>query len=211
MADQEQHTSDWRPIPDPTVLTTQALSAAIAALEDKLSARLNGLEANLETRLKGMDRAQELFQAGLNRIPTEVELRVSNLEQVHAEKFRSVDKQFDERDVRAEQSALQVKIAVDAALQAAEKAVGKSELVTVKQIDAQGSLIHTATGALRDQLDDVKDRVTRIEGQSLGTLGQKAEHNTSSHLIIAVIGIGLAILSSALALFALLRGMAGGH
>ena len=102
------------------------------------------------------------------------------------ERFASIQKQFDERDVRTEQAAGAVKIAVDAALQAQKEAAGeasrsnataatKSEASFTKQIDLLTVTIQTITKAFDDKIGagtasamnaigDVKDRVNRMEG-----------------------------------------------
>lgn len=61
--------------------------------------------------------------------------QMSGLRELHQEKFHSIEIQFTERDKRASDSARDSKTAVDAALQAAKEAVGKSEVSTTKQIE----------------------------------------------------------------------------
>ncbi len=73
------------------------------------------------------------------------------------EKFRSIQLQFRERDVREERSSKDSKLAVDAALQAAEKAVAKSEQSTMKQIEATDA-----------RVDDVRVRLTTVEAKAEG-------------------------------------------
>jgi hypothetical protein len=130
------------------------------------------------------------------------------------EKFRSIQTQFIERDTRVEQTARDTRVAVDAALQAAEKAVGKqnesfalsiakSETATQKQIDQQIALLQTATAGLNDKIDDIKDRLTRIEGAGVGQTGARSEAHTASSFTVSLVGIGLAILSSIIAALAL--------
>jgi hypothetical protein len=51
---------DWRPRPDPTVLTTQQLRETETALNRTIIERIGGLRELLEQRLEGMDRATEL-------------------------------------------------------------------------------------------------------------------------------------------------------
>lgn len=140
----------------------------------------------LQTRLDGMDKAIELLQVSRDKFPQQIDEKIHSLASIHAEKFvtaeslmneklAGVQKQFDERDVRTEQAAGAVKIAVDAALQAQKEAASeasksnaaattKSEASTTKLIDAQAALITTMTKAFDDKIADVKDRVNRIEG-----------------------------------------------
>ena len=95
---------------------------------------------------------------------------------------------------------------MDAALQAAKEAVGeqnkssalaiaKSETATVKQIDQQGLLIATATKALDDKINDIKERLTRIEGKAEGKTVQTASGHASGNYIVGIVGLIVAVLS----------------
>ena len=104
-----------------------------------------------------------------------------------------------------------MKIAVDAALQAAKEAVaeqnrsfalatGKSETATMKQIDALGLAIQTANKGLDDKIADLKDGLTRIEGMDLGSnrhreqqLGERADTHGGNQNMIAIATAALAI------------------
>jgi hypothetical protein len=182
---------DVRPVPDPTKLTTEQLNREIAALREAVGHGQLALREILETRMDGNDRAIELLQAATDKLPAWIDQKIVALRDVHdqkfvsivdstAEKFSSIQTQFTERDVRTEQAAGAVKIAVDAALQAQKEAVGeqnkssstaisKSEQATVKQIDQLSVLIQTMTKAFDDKIGDVKDRLTRIEGKDSAT------------------------------------------
>jgi hypothetical protein len=154
---------DRRPIPDPTTLTTQQLLREILAVRELF-----------ETRLDGMDKAVALLQATLNKSPSIAEMYAK-----HEQMFDNIQTQFQERDTRTDQTAKDNKVAVDAALQAAKEAVGeqnkssqlaiaKSESATTKQIDAIGELIANGQKGLDDKIDDMKTRLTLIEGRTRG-------------------------------------------
>jgi len=167
----------------------------------------------LETRLAGMDRAIDLLQDIHNRVPMLMDEKINQLRLLHQEKFDSIAVQFAERDTRTEQTAAGVKIAVDAALQAAKEAVaeqnrsfalatGKSETATMKQIDALGLAIQTANKGLDDKIADMKDRLTRIEGMDLGSnrhreqqLGERADTHGGNQNMIAIAAAVLAALA----------------
>jgi hypothetical protein len=214
------------PVPDPTLLTTAALTREIAALKELVV-----------TRLDAMDKAQDLFSSNLNRVPTDTDKQIQHLRelvssellekeksliiqleerdkrfqdiirqggQLFEEKFLGVQTQFKERDVRVEQTARDTKVAVDAALQAAEKAVSKqneafsasinkSELATSKQIDQQGILISSSTAALNDKIDDIKERLTRIEGAGSGSKSTHDETRSNLAMIVAIISVLIAV------------------
>lgn len=182
---------------DPTALTTQQLWREVASLKELMMSKINAIDKSIETAHDNEARR-----------PTEVEKAIVEVKMFHDEKFRSVfkqyeervvftdrltesnnlltnekfngvEKQFKERDVRGEQTAKDTKVAVDAALQAAEKArtssndsfalsIAKSEAATMKQIDQQGALIGNVSTTLDGKINDVKERLTRIEGMNTG-------------------------------------------
>ena len=138
------------PIPDPTVLTTQQL------LREILSAR-------------------ELLES---KIITTGEA-IFHLQHLHEEKFKSVEKQFIERDTRTESTQKDSKVAIDAALKAAKEAVeeqnksnamaiAKSEASFTKQIDQILVLVSTLGKGIDDKIEDIKSRVQTIEGHKQG-------------------------------------------
>jgi len=67
---------DMRPVPDPTVLTTQQLSVAI-----------DSLRALFEVRLSGMDRAVDILQSMANRSPT-----IGEVVSKYEERAQQIDK-----------------------------------------------------------------------------------------------------------------------
>ena len=151
-----------RPNPDPTILTTEQSDKSIKSLRELIEARLNCAEENVE-------HIREKVDARAAAIATEVK----HLHDLQNEKFRSIAQQFTERDTRTEQTARDTKVAVDAALQAAEKAVGKqneafalstakSEAATTKQIDAIGLLIATTNKAADDKINDLKGSIATL-------------------------------------------------
>lgn len=191
-----------RPVPDPTILTTQLVDKGIAGLREILLALLNGQKDVFEARLDAMDKAIRLLQSIADRMPAEVDGKVANLRTLHDEKFASIQTQFRERDTRTEQSSKDSKVAVDAALQAAKEAVGeqnkssalaiaKSETATTKQIDQLVVLISTATKGLETTITDVKDRLNRIEGEGRGQDAAKTTQQTSNISTVGIIGLVL--------------------
>lgn len=152
------------PVPDPTLLTTQALMREIAGLKELVFSRL--------------DSSDQLTQ----------------------ERFRGVERQFSERDTRTTQSEVASKEAIAAALQAAKEAVGeqaknftlsidKSETATVKQIDAVKQNSETAIAGATSQINDLKERTTRIESLGIGVATQKTESSNSTSLMFAGFGV----------------------
>ena len=179
-----------RPDPDPTVLTTQALYREINQVKQLLDANMAGVKETLSARITAIDHDLDRLQLAVEQEPAQTGVLVDTLKTLHNEKFGSIQVQFIERDVRTEQTSRDSKVAVDAALQAAKEAVekqntssalaiAKSESATTKQIDTQGIPITTATTSLNERIDaasatmnskidDLKDRMNRIEGGATG-------------------------------------------
>jgi len=198
------------PNPDPSHLTNEKIRNDLTALENQLIERIGGVRSTIDARLGAMDKAADLFDQNLNRIPTLTDREVGHLREVHEEKFLSIQRQFLERDTRVEQTARDTKVAVDAALQAAEKAVGKqnesfalsiakSEAATTKQIDQQVLNLQTTASGLDSKIIDVKDRITRLESQAVGQMNADTKHtltqNSSTGFIIGGIGVVVAFFS----------------
>lgn len=206
------------PNPDPSEMTRAKIDHDIEELQQKLYERIEGLRMAMQARLDAIDKASLLFETNLNRIPTQTDRQVGGLQDLiyaklealqtllnsnHVltdEKFNGVDRQFVERDVRVGQSAVAATTAVNAALQAAKEAVGeqnksftlsitKSETATMKQIDALLVTSQTATTGLLTTITDVKERLTRIEGQAVGRVDTTSDNNRSNSMAISIAAV----------------------
>jgi hypothetical protein len=174
----------------------------------------SALEEKQNYRFKALEDTARVIHEDYVRVPTLLDRSMVEVRALMQEKFDSIKVQFAERDTRTEQTAAGVKIAVDAALQAAKEAVaeqnrsfalatGKSETATMKQIDALGLAIQTANKGLDDKIADMKDRLTRIEGMDLGSSRHRdtmqedssaARHdrqNLIATIALVVAGLGL--------------------
>src|ERR1017187_3751953 len=109
-----QSNKDSRPTPDPTVLTTQQIIREVGSTREVLEAKIGGI-----------DRVVEVLIAHSKTMRLEIGEKVDHLQALVEEKFSGTYAQLSQRDILAKELALATKTAVDAALQAAEKAVGK--------------------------------------------------------------------------------------
>lgn len=213
-----------------TKLTEREIAALREIVEEKITglgavvtSEISGLRSTLETRLNGMDLALQLLQATSDKFPARIDEKIAALQGLHDERFRStqnaiassresVAQQFNERDVRTEKTERDSKVAVDAALQAAKEAVNaqqvsnalsidKSEKATAKQIDQLVVTMQTSDKAKDEKIDDVKERLTRIEGRDLGATATQTRSTQSNQWAVGV-GIGVAgiLISIAIAL-----------
>jgi len=181
---------------DPSLLTTQQLQREIEHLEKLLT-----------QRIEAVDRAVVVAHDNLVRVPTDVDKAVGHLKDVIFErfltdgiKFESIQQQIKERDIKVAETARDTKVAVDAALSAQkelaskqtetfQQSIAKSEAATAKQIDQQSVLLGTTNVALIGKIEDVKERLTRLEGQEKGSKNVMA----MVFSIVAAIGTLIAI------------------
>jgi hypothetical protein len=225
------------PVPDPTKLTTDAVNAATeqwrrdlleaehlsAAKREAITARIDAMEKATEIRLKSAE-----------GIPERTALLVGNLEVLHDEKFRSIDLQFRERDIRTDQAATASKQALDAALLAAKELVGqqnsanveaatKAETNFTKQIDQTSVLISTLEkaltdrisnldGALTDRILEIKERMDRGEGSKVAAVETRTEfrndrtdQRAGTSQLLGIIGAIVAVAVLALAVYAAVK------
>ena len=182
------------PVPDPSLLTTQLLREG-----------LEGLEKLITVRLDAMDAATDLRLALLHTMPTEIDQRINHMRDVtqqrfnlDEEKFKGVEKQFMERDVRTEQASTGADQALNAALQAAKELVGaqgeasaaaavKSETSFTKQIDQIGTIIQTLEKALDARITELKERIDRGEGSQSGSQQTVNSRRADSSVVISIV------------------------
>jgi hypothetical protein len=197
------------PVPDPTLLTTQAVDRAMGHVHELLG----GFREIMETRLDGLDKATELHRLAADRgaatnetqrqlLETSLGRRLASLQDhmmaevrrvsdVGQEKFLAVTTRLSERDDWAKEQKVEARISLDAALAAAKEAVseqnkantlaiGKSEAATQKQIDSNAMNTATSIRSLEDKIADIKERLDRGEGGIRGAVGQVAESRSTA-------------------------------
>jgi hypothetical protein len=210
----EEPTTGRLPIPDPTLLTTEQLRRELSGLRELMETRLDAmdeatrilkqfidstvnqrkddianLEKFLEARLDGMDKTHYLLGDLVNKLGIENKDTVDHLKELHAERFVSIQKQFDERDVRARASEEAAKTAVNAALQAQKEAAGaqnesnavsilKSEAGTTKQIDGILALLASNTKNIDDKISVINGRLDRGDG----SINQQHEYRSNNYM-----------------------------
>lgn len=205
-----------RPVPDPTVLTTDSIRREITALKELLVTKITSLEAVIVTRLDGMDKAILLIQAKADKVPSETDIAVARLRELHEERFSSIAVQLLERDNRRDAAAAELKAHLESTLTAQkesvaernvanEKAMNKLEQTFGEQLRATGSLLQKTADGLGDKIEDIKvrlpaiessanQRLTTIESRTLGAFEQRKDIGASWQLTFGGIGalIGLA-------------------
>ena len=178
-----------RPVPDPTLLTDQAIAKAIAAQRDWIQGQLDVRDE----RLGGIDEATKLRLGAFDDIPSRIDEKVKTIADLTTERFVAAERQ------RVEQKK-DTKDAVDAALSAAkeavkeqttasERSIAKSEAATRDQSKQQQETFITTTGALGDKIDDLKERVGRIESTKVGAIEQRQVVTENRTALYATIGV----------------------
>lgn len=145
VAGEDEHGS--RPVPDPTVLTTEALHREISALRELV--------------LERVDRVTEVADEKFDSIETQLDL---------IERQR-VEQKKDTKDA-VDAALAAAKEAVKEQTTASERAIAKSEAATTKSIDQLGVTFTTAIDGSRRESADLKERVVAAEQQKVG--GQEA-------------------------------------
>ncbi len=168
--------------PDPTVLTREAVTREIVALREILDTRIDGQAAVYQARFSGMDEAIKLLQVISDRLPAQMEARITQSASLmnerfntQNEQFKSIGTQFLERDTRVQESATARDTAVAAALQAQKEAAGEVKQSFKDQIEKSDAATTKLLDALGLRIDDVRDRLISIESSGAGRAGAVVE------------------------------------
>jgi hypothetical protein len=171
---------------DATFLTTEQLARGLTNLRELLEARITAVEESAQHRYEH-----------LRRVPTEPDRRVTLLKELFNEKLASVQKQFQERDVRSQASEGAAKVAVNAALQrqkaaAAQNgsnaaAITKSEAATIKPIDGLLALLNSNTIGTNDKIATITARLDRRDGVGKDGHDTRSESHLFTGTMVAII------------------------
>jgi len=144
------------PVPDPTILTTQASEKAVAALKELLITRIEALEKDATTLGAALALQESRTVSRLDMVPGSIDGRLAVFKQLMDEKFKGVDQQFAGRDVALAAALLAQKTSVDEQNKANAASSAKSENATTKQIDGITLIITASQKANDDKIDAVK-------------------------------------------------------
>jgi hypothetical protein len=175
-------------------------------LREEIVLAVASLRELLEARFDGMDVAIRLHAEIIDKLPTDRDQAIAHLAGLHDEKFSSIAKQFTERDIRTDQATEAAKQALDAALLAQKElvaqqneanavAAAKAEASFTKQIDQIGTIIQTLEKALDARITELKERIDRGEGSTVGATGQRTETRLNNGAVLAVVGAVLAVVT----------------
>lgn len=159
------------PVPDPTILTTEALLREVARVKELVDAMLDGIGHVIDEKFSSVDRQLALV-----------------------EQQRVEQKQDTKAAVDAALTAQ--KEAVKEQTTASERAIAKSEAATTKSIEQLGSTFTTAFDGQRRDIDDLKERITGVEQQKKG--GQEAAGTRGDFQARLIAGISALVALGAL-------------
>jgi hypothetical protein len=149
--------SDWRPIPDPTALTTAAVDQATAEYRRALAS----LRELLETRLSAMDKATELLAATVGRVPSEMDKAISGMKELIDTRLKAMDQANEllatgvTKDLNSLQEILTGEVSKVQAV-----SIERYENIRQGLVDVQALL----DGKIRTVQDVAQEKFTAIEG-----------------------------------------------
>ena len=161
---------DWRPRPDPTILTTEALHREVAALRELIEERITATDLLVSEKFSSVDRQLDLVE-------------------------RQRVEQKSDTKAAVDAALTAQKEAVREQTLASEKAIQKSETSTTKQLEQITITFSTALTGLNAQLDDIKARVVTIEAIKVGGQEKVLDQRQTVSNAGAVIGILVGLVS----------------
>lgn len=157
-----------RPVPDPTVLTTEALQREIKALKELLEMRVIGVTALSNEKFRSVDQQLDLVE-------------------------RQRVEQKSDTKAAVDAALTAQKEAVKEQTTASATAIAKSESGTTEQLKQLSSSFSTALESQRREFADLKDRVGAIENNRIGGQESKAGLYAAVGFIAVLVSIGMAV------------------
>jgi hypothetical protein len=161
--------------PDQSILTPPQLFREIVAIKELSKSWMEKLDVTGSVRLEG---------------------EIARFE----ERFSSIQIQFKERDtrsdqiaiqvaIRTDQAASQVKLAVDAALQAQKEAAGEQAKSFMLATNKSETSMNKQIEGLDSKINDVKERLTKVEGMGVGQQNEHSNRATGNMSMISVVSL----------------------
>jgi len=187
--------------------------AILEGIHKTLIERIDGAYGQVQERLKAMDKATDLLAADLRKVPTDLQLAVTSVNQLNDVKFGAVTEalailrdeltsRFELLDKQTVREKAAADLAVNAAFAAADKAaaaaaaastqaISKSEAATAETIKTNAAAMIAGNKALADKIDDARDRTNRIENLVMQLQTQRSTQHDSRSEIKASTSLGI--------------------
>jgi hypothetical protein len=169
---------DRRPVPDPTVLTTQALYREVSALQELIEQVVKGTREVIDQQFYKVEQQFELVER------------------------QRVEQKKDTKD--AVDAALTAqKEAVREQTSASERSIAKSETATNKQLEQLATTFSNTQASLLARIDELKERIVDVDRKAESVAQQRAgareervvvREDKSSGIALASIGVSVLFL-----------------
>ena len=184
-----------RYITDPSTLTTAQLFREIGSLKELLLQRIEAVEEGIEIAHQDLVRVPTDVQKQVGGLKELLEKTIELLAKLNEEKFGNLEKRLDLVEQARIEQKKDTATAVDAALKAAKEAVTEQNASNVLAISKTENNTTKQIEQVNEKIDDVKERLTRIEGVAAGITTTKQTNTTQSNwMIYLVIMAGIAII-----------------
>jgi hypothetical protein len=185
---------------------TELLAATVGRVPSDTDKAVGALRELLGARIDGMDIATKLLASTVDTIPTDVDRAVASVRQFIEQQIRNVQDVANEKFLAIDGTFASNALALTAALAAQKEAaaeqnksntlaITKSEQATKETISANAA--QTAAGLLaqNNNLQDIKERVVRIESMGVGASSQRTERRLDMSSVVAAIAVIVAVVS----------------
>ncbi len=161
-----------KPVPDPTILTTEQLLREVGNVERLMDARLKIIEAVTDERFNSVETQFALF------------------ERQRIEQKQDTKSAVDSALAAAEKAVGNQTIA-------SEKAIGVGQTATAEQLKQTNITVSTALGGLTSMLNDLKTRVERIENIRQGGTELRTDQRQNAAQMIGLAAVLVAAIAIA--------------
>jgi cobalamin biosynthesis Mg chelatase CobN len=170
---------DRRPVPDPTVLTTQALYREVAALQELVEQQITAQREVINQQFYKVEQQFELVER------------------------QRVEQKKDTKD--AVDAALTAqKEAVREQTSASERSIAKSEAATNKQLEQLATTFSNTQASLLARIDELKERIVDVDRKAEANVQQRAGAKDDRTGLYALIGTLSTVFFIGLAVFTLI-------
>lgn len=159
--DEQNERPNWGsvPVPDPTKLTTEAVTRLSDQLKELFGQRFEAVDKELARLNRALDQRPEAIVVEINHLRALVD-----------KQFEGVKEQFNARDREVAGALIAQKTYVEEQNKSNALAAAKAETGFDKRIEGIDSKINLQTKTNDDKISDLKDRLTAIESNKVGSV-----------------------------------------
>ena len=192
---------DVMPTPDPTVLTTAQLLREIASSRAIIEARMDGMDASRKSVEEHLSRVYDDISRQAGHLKELVSERIEGADRLVKERFAGVEKQFDERDIRAKAAEAATATGIVVGLQAQKEAAAKSEIAIAEKLNGLAALVDRSLLSQSEKVSDLSSRMDRSEAANLSLSVQRGENKQNIGVLLTACMAAAAFISVLVTLF----------